>query len=96
MILSPAVPIMYVNFGIAGGAKYQLRCANHTDNFFRTKNPYSRSIFVDHPGGDCACPLSDLVVTFIPDDLTEQPVDGRHFKHRTPADFIPAGYSPAT
>lgn len=47
MILTTPVPIEYVNFGIAGGAKYRLVCRHHPENGYRTKNPWGRSIFVE-------------------------------------------------
>ncbi|WP_354214818.1 hypothetical protein [Arthrobacter sp. UYCo732] len=89
MILTTPVPIEHVNFGIAGGAKYRLICKNHPENGYRTKNPWDRSIFAETVGKDCSCPRADLLVTYIPDDLTDEPFGGRHFKKGMPAEFAP-------
>lgn len=89
MILKAPVPIEYVNFGIAGGAKYRLICKHHPENGYRTKNPWDRSIFAEAVGKDCSCPVADLLVTYIPDDLTDEPFGGRHFKKGMPAEFAP-------
>lgn len=89
MILKTPVPIEHVNFGIAGGSKYRLICKHHPENGFRTKNPWDRSLFVEVAGKDCTCPKSDLLVTYIPDDLTDEPFGGRHFKKGMPAEFAP-------
>lgn len=37
-----------------------LVCKNHPENLFRSKNPWSRSIFVVTE--DCECPISDFLV----------------------------------
>lgn len=89
MDLKTPVPIEYVNFGIAGGAKYRLICKHHPENGYRTKNPYSRSIFVETIGKDCPCSVRDLLVTHIPDDLTDEPFGGRHFVKGMPAELAP-------
>jgi hypothetical protein len=88
MHLAPAVPVEYINFGIAGGAKYELVCNKH-GNKFHTKNPWQRSMFVANPTDNCYCSPEDMTVTFIPDDLTSQPYGGRHFKSNTPAVYLP-------
>lgn len=89
MELKTPVPIEYINFGIAGGSKYRLVCKHHPENGYRTKNPWTNSLFVELAGNDCACPVADLLVTHIPDDLTDEPFDGRHFKKGMPAEFAP-------
>jgi hypothetical protein len=89
MDLKTPVPIEHVNFGIAGGSKYRLVCKHHPENGYRTKNPWSRSIFVELAGKDCPCSVNDLLVTYIPDDLTDEPFGGRHFKKGMPAEFAP-------
>jgi hypothetical protein len=89
MDLKTPVPIEYVNFGIAGGSKYRLACKHHPDNGYRTKNPWANTLFVEAAGKDCPCPVKDLLVTYIPDDLTDEPFGGRHFKKGMPAEFAP-------
>lgn len=89
MILSTPVPIEFVNFGIAGGSKYRLICQNHPEHGYRSKNPLSRSVFPEFDHQDCSCSLPDLLVTYIPDDLTDEPFGGRHFKKGMPAEFAP-------
>ena len=89
MILKTPVPIEYVNFGIAGGSKYRLVCKHHPKNGYRTKNPRANSLFVELAGSDCACPVAGMLVTYIPDDLTDEPFGGRHFKKGMPAEFAP-------
>jgi hypothetical protein len=66
--LDPPIPVTEYRFGIAGGAKYALVCKHHPENHYRSKNPWTRSIFVVHPEHDCPCPLADLLVTWAPDD----------------------------
>lgn len=89
MIIKTPVPIEYVNFGIAGGSKYRLICKHHPDNGYRTKNPWSRSIFAESEAKNCSCSRDDLLVTYIPDDLTDEPFGGRHFKKGMPVEFAP-------
>jgi hypothetical protein len=89
MILKTPIPIEHVNFGIAGGSKYRLICKHHPENRYWTKNPWDRFIFVDAVGRDCPCSVNDLLVTYIPDDLTDEPFGGRHFKMGMPAEFAP-------
>ncbi|ACL41892.1 hypothetical protein Achl_3941 (plasmid) [Pseudarthrobacter chlorophenolicus A6] len=89
MDLKTPVPIEYVNFGIAGGVKYRLVCKHHPENGYRTKNPWGRSIFTEAAGKDCPCPVDDLLVTHIPEELTDEPFGGRHFKKGMPAEFAP-------
>lgn len=85
MHLNPPVPVRYVNFGMGGGAKYQLQCKNHPKATYATKNPWSRSIFITgEQHMECNCSMDDMLVTFIPDDLTAQPVGGVHFKATLP------------
>lgn len=50
---------------------------------------WGRSIFVEVAGKDCSCSVADLLVTSIPDDLTDEPFGGRHFKKGMPAEFAP-------
>lgn len=33
--------------------------------------------------------MADLLVTYIPDDLTDEPFGGHHFKKGMPAEFAP-------
>lgn len=66
--LVPPIPVTDYRFGIAGGAKYWLICKHHPENAYRSKNPWTRSLFVVHPNHDCACPMADLLVTWAPDD----------------------------
>lgn len=89
MILKAPVPIEHINFGIAGGSKYRLICKNHPDNGYLTKNPWDRSIFAEFEHEDWHCPRADLLVTYIPEDLTGEPFRGRHFKRGTPEEFAP-------
>jgi hypothetical protein len=89
MILKTPVPIAYVNFGIAGGSKYRLICKNHPDNGYRTKNPWDRSVFAEFDHEDCGCSRTDLLVTYIPEDLTDEPFGGRHVKKGMPNEFVP-------
>jgi hypothetical protein len=89
MILNNPVPIEHVNFGIAGGSKYRLTCKNHPENCYHTKNPWDRSVFAAFQHEDCSCARADLLVAYIPDDLTDEPFGGRHFKKGMPKEFEP-------
>lgn len=89
MILKTPVPIEQVNFGIAGGAKYRMICSNHPENGYRSKNPWQRSVFAEFDHEDCGCSIVGMLVTFIPDDLTDEPFGGRHFKTGMPKEFEP-------
>jgi hypothetical protein len=89
MDLKTPVPIEYVNFGIAGGSKYRLVCKHHPEHGYRSKNPWQRSVFPEFEGEDCACGTADMLVTFIPEGMPDEPFGGRHFKKGMPEEFEP-------
>ena len=66
--IDPPVNIHNFTFGIAGGAKYQMRCANHHDAIYVSKNPWQRSIFAVDESKICGCSSADLEVIWAPDD----------------------------
>lgn len=89
MILKTPVPMEHINFGIAGGSKYRMICQNHGENSYRSKNPWQRSVFPEFSHEDCDCGTADMLVTFIPEDMADEPFGGRHFKKGMPKDFEP-------
>jgi len=56
-ILSPELGMIWDDLSY----QKEMRCKNHPDNLFYSKNPWIRSIFVRTT--DCNCPIADLEVT---------------------------------
>lgn len=67
-VIDPPVNIHDFKFGIAGGAKYVMRCHHHHDATYVSKNPWQRSIFAVDETKICGCSSADLEVIWAPDD----------------------------